>query len=202
MARDYSHAPPVRPSPFPRGMRTDVVRYRNVPGVSLYFLSLARLRSLIGRSGYFPAKGVVPSANGKVKLSPAGDLIVGSTARTGVGFILMPFTLLKTLSEASLPPLPLDARLTSMTQASVSNPASASNGGAFTALSTLYKTGGLKALWRGSIPTALRDAPGAGLFIVFYERGRRFMGTNGELGGGAVGGGMAGTSPSPHLLLH
>lgn len=59
-------------------------------------------------------------------------------------------------------------------------------------LRTLYVTGGLKSLWRGAVPTALRDAPGAGLFIVFYERGRRILGVRGDAGGGAVGGGMAG----------
>lgn len=74
---------------------------RNVPGVSMYFLTLSRLRTVIGDSGYFTAKGVTTGVRGKVKLTTAGDLIVGSTARTGVGFLLMPFTLLKTLSEVN-----------------------------------------------------------------------------------------------------
>lgn len=69
--------------------------------MSLYFLTLSRLRTLIGQSGYFTAKGA--SSTGKVKLTTAGDLLVGSTARTGVGFLLMPFTLLKTLSEVRFP---------------------------------------------------------------------------------------------------
>lgn len=64
----------------------------------MYFLTLSRLRTVIGDSGYFTAKGATTGV-GKVKLTTAGDLIVGSTARTGVGFLLMPFTLLKTLSE-------------------------------------------------------------------------------------------------------
>lgn len=51
-------------------------------------------------------------------------------------------------------------------------------------------------MWRGAVPTALRDAPGAGLFIVFYERGRRFLGVQGDKAGGAVGGGMAGATAS------
>lgn len=166
---------------------------RNVPGVSLYFLSLARLRTVLGQSGYFTAKGLEHTAGSKIKLTTAGDLIVGSTARTGVGFILMPFTLLKTLSEVRSHPLVV-LRLTGMRQSSAV-PAGAKTS-PFTTLSTLYRSGGVKALWRGSVPTALRDAPGAGLFIVFYERGRRLMGTNGEIGGGAVGGGMAGASAS------
>ncbi|KAK4702105.1 hypothetical protein P7C70_g4118, partial [Phenoliferia sp. Uapishka_3] len=153
--------------------------YRNVPGVSLYFLTLSRLRAAMGTSGYFVAKGgAVVSGSGarKVKLTTAGDLIVGSTARTGVGFILMPFTLLKTLSESTL--------------------AIPKGTSSFGAMRALYATGGLKSLWRGAVPTALRDAPGAGLFIVFYERGRRILGVRGDAGGGAVGGGMAGASAS------
>lgn len=40
----------------------------------------------------------------------------------------------------------------------------------------------------------MRDAPGAGLFIVFYERGRRLIGVAGDGGKGAIGGGVAGAS--------
>lgn len=89
-----------------------VIPHRNVPGVSLYFLSLSRLRALVGRSSLFRAKPSPSTAStastggggGKVKLTPIGDLLVGSTARTAVGFALTPFTLLKTLSEVG--PLP------------------------------------------------------------------------------------------------
>lgn len=70
---------------------------RNVPGVSLYFLTLSRLRAFVATSSTFRVAGT--NTSGKAKLTPAGDLIVGSSARTGVGFVLMPFTLLKTLSE-------------------------------------------------------------------------------------------------------
>lgn len=69
----------------------------------MYFLTLSRLRSFVGQFPQFRAKGapLPTNAGGKVKLTTAGDLLVGSTARTGVGFILMPFTLLKTLSEVT-----------------------------------------------------------------------------------------------------
>ncbi|KAM0788683.1 hypothetical protein ACM66B_002780 [Microbotryomycetes sp. NB124-2] len=150
--------------------------YRNVPGVSMYFLTLSRLRTFVGRFSAFRAKSITASTNNKIKLTPAGDLIVGSTARTGVGFILMPFTLLKTLSESSL---------------HHGKPLST-----FGAFKELYGQGGIKSLWRGAVPTALRDAPNAGLFIVFYERGRRLLGVRGDAGGGAVGGGAAGATAS------
>ncbi|KAK4055768.1 hypothetical protein OIV83_000315 [Microbotryomycetes sp. JL201] len=154
---------------------------RNVPGVSMYFLTLSRLRTFVGRFPTFRAKTL--SANSatpnKIKLTPAGDLIVGSTARTGVGFILMPFTLLKTLSEARISSLHHGKPLSTLG-----------------ALKELYSQGGVKSLWRGAVPTALRDAPNAGLFIVFYERGRRILGVRGDAGGGAVGGGAAGATAS------
>lgn len=190
---------------------------RNVPGVSLYFLSLSRLRSLVGRSSLFRAKSSsATAATDKVKLTPAGDLLVGSTARTAVGFVLTPFTLLKTISEVS-PTLPAiswttrhdltdDLSRQSTISIAQSGAAAAASGGAspsatvsasrppstFTALQTLYASGGLRSLWRGAVPTALRDAPGAGLFIVFYERGQRLLGKRGDGGKGAVGGGLAG----------
>ncbi|GAA6029688.1 hypothetical protein JCM8097_001002 [Rhodosporidiobolus ruineniae] len=186
-------------------VRTDGVRglwrgtgptlYRNVPGVSLYFLTLSRLRSLLGRSAVFRAGGAAPPpAGGKAKLTPTGDLLVGSVARTGVGFILMPFTLLKTISESTVT-LPASAAVssTSAGTATLTRPSSPST---LTALRTLYASGGVKSLWRGAVPTALRDAPGAGLFIVFYERVGRFLGARREGGGGAVGGGVAGAAAS------
>ncbi|SCZ97921.1 BZ3500_MvSof-1268-A1-R1_Chr7-3g09639 [Microbotryum saponariae] len=149
----------------------------NVPGVSLYFLTLSRLRNLIGSFPMFRPKHLAASPPGsKIKLTTAGDLLVGSTARTGVGFILMPATLLKTLSESSIIAQPNQPRPSSLQ-----------------ILSKLYRTGGLASLWRGAVPTALRDAPGAGLFIVFYERGRRLLGVRAE---GAAGGGVAGASAS------
>lgn len=75
------------------------------------------------------------------------------------------------------------------------------------ALRSLYASGGLRSLWRGAVPTALRDAPGAGLFVVFYERGRRLIASlspsssapgskSGKGTSSAVGGGLAGASAS------
>ncbi|GAA5880623.1 hypothetical protein JCM1840_002273 [Sporobolomyces johnsonii] len=162
--------------------------YRNVPGVSLYFLTLSKLRSMVGTIAFFRAGGptAMSSPRGKVKLTTSGDLLVGSAARTGVGFLLMPFTLLKTISESTLT-LPASGASASPLPQRTST---------FTALRNLYATGGIRSLWRGAVPTALRDAPGAGLFIVFYERGRRLLGVRGDKGGGAVGGGAAGAAAS------
>ncbi|KPV77325.1 uncharacterized protein RHOBADRAFT_33504 [Rhodotorula graminis WP1] len=161
--------------------------YRNVPGVSLYFLSLSRLRTFMGNTTLFRPKGApLPAPGTKAKLTPVGDLLVGSTARTAVGFVLTPFTLLKTISESTL----------SLPASSTSGPRTLVKPSTFTALRTLYASGGIRSLWRGAVPTALRDAPGAGLFIVFYERGRRIIGVAGDGGKGAIGGGVAGAAAS------
>jgi len=80
--------------------------YRNVPGVSMYFLTLSKFRQVVGNIQFFRQdKGLTTlgKGGGKVKLTTSGDLLVGSTARTGVGFLLMPFTLMKTLSEVKKP---------------------------------------------------------------------------------------------------
>jgi len=73
----------------------------------MYFLTLSKLRTVVGNVQFFqatPSPSLSSSSKvrgGKVKLTTTGDLLVGSTARTGVGFLLMPFTLMKTISEVS-----------------------------------------------------------------------------------------------------
>lgn len=93
----YRCVPPLERA---KRARLTLFCYSNVPGVSLYFLSLSRLRDFVGKSSLFRPKGApTNSPGGKIKLTPIGDLLVGSTARTAVGFVLTPFTLLKTISE-------------------------------------------------------------------------------------------------------
>lgn len=90
----------VHPVEGAKSAKLTLFNCRNVPGVSLYFLSLSRLRDFVGRASFFRPKGAPTTApGGKIKLTPIGDLLVGSTARTAVGFVLTPFTLLKTISE-------------------------------------------------------------------------------------------------------
>ena len=81
----------------------------------------------------------------------AGNLIAGATARTSVGFILMPMTVVKTRMESNL---------------------YKSGDTIASAVSTIWKTLGVRGLFTGFWPTTLRDAPTAGLFLVVYERTR------------------------------
>lgn len=80
--------------------------------MSLYFLALAELRTLA--SGYALLSTGQQGKNGKHRLTPLGDLLVGAFARTSVGYVLMPATVLKTIAEVrfSIWRVPLFRKLT------------------------------------------------------------------------------------------
>lgn len=83
------------------------------------------------------------------KLSAGGNLVAGAVARTSVGFVLNPITILKARYESS-----------QYTQYR-------SLAGAFR---SLLATGGVRGLFQGFTATAFRDAPYAGIYVVFYEK--------------------------------
>jgi len=112
---------------FWRGTTPTVAR--NVPGVALYFASLNQLRSILPNS-------------------VAGNLLAGATARSSVGLVLMPMTVIKTRMESSI----------------------YHSTGIRAAMNDILKTHGFRGLFAGFWPTTLRDAPTAGLFLVSYEQ--------------------------------
>ncbi|KAG9317054.1 solute carrier family 25 member 38 [Chiua virens] len=127
---------------------------RNIPGVALYFTSLTHLRSTMARSPHFSvapvvakkedAKSVLP------KLTNQGNLLAGATARIGVGLLLNPFSVLKARFESeNFAYRSLTASLVSIIRAGPSE------------------------LMRGFAASCLRDAPYAGLFVLFYEAIKR-----------------------------
>ncbi|KAF9057307.1 solute carrier family 25 member 38 [Panaeolus papilionaceus] len=125
---------------------------RNVPGVALYMTSLTQLRTFMARSPYFAAVQK-PSyqgsnTNGSVlpKLTAEGNLVAGATTRVAVGFLLNPFSVLKARYESNL------YAYTSLSGALVG-----------------IARQGPSELLRGFLASSLRDAPYAGLFVVFYE---------------------------------
>ncbi|KAJ3482260.1 hypothetical protein NLI96_g7086 [Meripilus lineatus] len=139
------------PSGLWRG--TAATLLRNVPGVAIYFTGLNQLRGFMATSPYFASVQSRPTnqhASVLPKLTGTGNLLAGATARTTVGFILNPFAVIKARFEATLQ----------------------SNLYAYESLSTAFLSlarAGPSELFRGFVPSALRDAPYAGLFIVFYE---------------------------------
>jgi hypothetical protein len=96
------------------------------------------------------------------KLTSQGNLIAGATTRVGVGFLLNPFSVLKARFEVGVIIL---VRVTILTLAQSNIYAYESLTGAF---GTIVRQGPSELL-RGFLASSLRDAPYAGLFVVFYE---------------------------------
>ncbi|MBW0562174.1 hypothetical protein O181_101889 [Austropuccinia psidii MF-1] len=135
---------------------------RNVPGVALYFFTLAELRNAMSNFAIFSqpssdlqSNPINPNLTRVIlpKLSPTGDLLAGMFARSSVGFFLMPVTVIKTRFESNL-----------YQYSTIS-----------TAFQDIIQRQGIKALWKGFLPTLLRDAPFAGIFVASYESSKRLL---------------------------
>ena len=119
---------------------------RNVPGVSLYFYSLSFIRqSLIPQA----TRGTHSS-----KYVTAVNVSAGMLARAGVGFILMPISVIKVRFESNL------YNYTSLAQASAD----------------ILKREGIRGFFSGFGATALRDAPYAGIQVALYEATKALIG--------------------------
>ncbi|ODN83624.1 hypothetical protein L202_01726 [Cryptococcus amylolentus CBS 6039] len=144
---------------------------RNVPGVAIYFYSLSHIRNRLSHIPYFAITvPAAPIGNSKsplgvkteggsrsaiVKLSSGGNLLAGAVGRTSVGFVLSPITVVKARFESS--------RYSDYNSI-------------FGALSSLYRTQGIKGFFQGFTATAVRDAPYAGMYLVFYEKCKEVAG--------------------------
>ncbi|ESK93120.1 solute carrier family 25 member 38 [Moniliophthora roreri MCA 2997] len=132
---------------------TNATLIRNVPGIALYMTSLTQLRTFMATSPYFAHVREIPDAKHSSvlpKLTSQGNLISGAVARVGVGFIMNPFSVLKARFESNIYGYQtLSAAFMSIARAGPSE------------------------LLRGFTATSLRDAPYAGLFVVFYEAFKR-----------------------------
>ncbi|KAJ3533019.1 hypothetical protein NMY22_g7506 [Coprinellus aureogranulatus] len=131
--------------------------YRNVPGVAMYMTSLTQLRAFMAKSPYFAplqTQKTTKNGNGSRSVLPTltstGNLVSGAIARVGIGFILNPFSVLKARFESSM------YQYQSVGQG----------------MSIMLRSGPSE-LFRGFLASAMRDAPYAGVFLVFYERIKR-----------------------------
>ncbi|GJE83976.1 solute carrier family 25 member 38 [Phanerochaete sordida] len=128
---------------------TTATLLRNIPGVALYFTGLNQLRTVLSTSPYFTSmRKSETNTHGTTlpKLTSQGNLLSGAFTRVSVGFVLNPFSVLKARYESNLY-------------------AYSSLLGALRSMAR----GGPSELFKGFLPSALRDAPYAGLFIAFYE---------------------------------
>lgn len=122
-------------------------------GSAIYFTSLNALRQHVARSNLLQTIGVVekgklPTSSSLPKLSNLANLTTGAIARTSAGFILMPITVIKVRYESNL-----------YAYKSIAG-----------AGKDILKTEGLRGFFSGFGATAIRDAPYAGLYVLFYEQ--------------------------------
>jgi solute carrier family 25 protein 38 len=134
---------------LPSTLRTGV-------GSALYFASLNTLRQHVATSRLFSAANIEPTKSGQKMahssslptLSNIANLTTGAVSRVSVGFVMMPITVIKVRYESNL------YSYRSLLGAS----------------SDILRTEGIRGLFSGFGATAIRDAPYAGLYVLFYER--------------------------------
>jgi hypothetical protein len=118
MERYRADSRPVCPSSCPVCQSADICGSSNVPGVALYFYTLSSLRNYLASIPYFA--GSIPfqtvslptptssrqassSTSTLVRLNSQGNLLAGAIARSSVGFILNPITVIKARYEVGIP---------------------------------------------------------------------------------------------------
>ena len=131
-------------------------------GSALYFSTLNALRQHVARSNFLTSTGLVEAAKGNAqysssslpRLSNVANLTTGAIARASAGFLVMPITVIKVRYESSL------YSYKSLLGASAA----------------ILKGEGIKGFFSGFGATAIRDAPYAGLYVLFYEQSKRRLG--------------------------
>ncbi|KAH8676367.1 solute carrier family 25 member 38 [Xylariales sp. PMI_506] len=93
------------------------------------------------------------SSSSLPKLSNTANLISGAVARAFAGFVLMPLTVIKVRFESNL----------------------YSYKSLLGAATDIHRTGGLRGFFAGYGATAVRDAPYAGLYVLFYEQFKKHI---------------------------
>ncbi|KAK7398318.1 hypothetical protein QQX98_012303 [Neonectria punicea] len=117
-------------------------------GSALYFTSLNAIRQHALRTGILGRR--LQTQNGSSvlpSLSNSANLISGAVARTFAGFVLMPLTVIKVRFESSLYAYP----------------------SLVAAATDIRRGNGWRGFFSGFGATALRDAPYAGMYVLFYE---------------------------------
>ena len=128
-----------------------IVHLTKMDGIASFWRGLAPtiIRNVPGTALYFALLSHLRKAFAGKHVDPSmANLVSGSLARVSVGFAMMPVTVLKVRLESTLyncPKLTLIAK-------------------------DIFAREGLSGFFRGFGATAFRDAPHAGIYVVFYER--------------------------------
>ena len=123
------------------------------------------------------------SASALPRLSNTANLATGAAARALAGLILMPVTVLKVRMESNL----YDGHDNQGKKAVAGTAAAASSSSSSSqtkktrstmraATRAIAQTDGLRGFFAGTGATAVRDAPYAGLYVLFYERSKDILG--------------------------
>lgn len=130
---------------LPSAIRTSV-------GSALYLTTLNATRTYVAR---YSAKtgsnsNIASSSSALPKLSMQGNLLSGALVRGAVGIVTMPVTVVKVRYESSM-----------------YNYSSMLHG-----ITDIYNKHGVAGFFKGWGVTFLRDAPHAGLYVLFYEKSK------------------------------
>lgn len=128
---------------FPSFLRTSI-------GSALYLTSLNSFRHIIFQ---FENNREYNKSSTLPKISNVGNLISASVARSSVGFLLMPLTVIKTRFESSL-----------YNYKTLSD-----------AYTDIMRESGVKGFFKGFGSTILRDSPYAGIYLMNYELSKTFL---------------------------
>lgn len=123
---------------------------RTGAGSALYFTSLNWIRQELSRQSVAGQGASTQQRAGSSTLptlTNTGNLASGALARTLCGFVLMPLTVVKVRFESSIFAYP-------SLRAATKN---------------IYQVDGLRGFFAGFGATAMRDAPYAGMYVLFYE---------------------------------
>ncbi|KAF2447979.1 solute carrier family 25 member 38 [Karstenula rhodostoma CBS 690.94] len=122
-------------------------------GSAIYFSGLNALRRRVSEASLLAGDRTRTDGHSSTlpKLSNTANLATGAVARTWAGFMMMPITILKVRYESNL--------------YAYSSLLSASR--------DIFRTEGFRGFFAGFGATAVRDAPYAGLYVLFYEQSKR-----------------------------
>lgn len=115
-------------------------------GSALYFTSLNVMREYLSNAGVGQSR-----TSALPRLNRRWNLVTGALARTMVGFITMPVTIIKLQYESSF-----------FTHKSM-----------WDACSQIWRKERFRGFFSGFGATAVRDAPYAGLYVLFYEQSKQ-----------------------------
>ena len=107
-----------------------------------------------GTGAHATGAGSSSSSSSLPQLPPWANLLSGAAARAAIGYVVMPVTVIKVRYESTL-----------YSYQSLAD-----------ACTDIFRTEGVRGFFSGWGATAVRDAPYAGLYVLFYEQAKASLG--------------------------